>query len=315
MLVIISPFTKSFDDIWLTYLVPKTLEKYIKIWILVDFPLQNQIVSWVILQVIENQDLQIDKAKLREIDSIKYEIPILYDYQIKSVKWISQFYFCRIHSSLNLFLPSILRKKIENIKLDFESKKDYKYIFNYKKSLTKAQKNAFSEINKSKKNIIFYWVTWAWKTEIYISLIKQYIDLWFQTLLLVPEIILNNQIFERFKDVFWDDILILNSSITETQKYNARKDIYLNKAKIVIWTRSSVFYPYKNLGLVIVDEEHDGSYKSDKTPKLDLREVLENMKNYIDFKLVLASWTPSVKTMYKWLKKQYEIINLLEEYK
>ncbi len=313
MFVIISPFKKSFDDIWLTYQIPENLEKYIQTWVVVDIPLQNQVVSWIVLEIIEKNF--VDWYELKDIISIKYETKILYDYQINMIKWISKYYFSRIHSSLNLYLPNIIRKKIESIKLDLENIRNYKYSFNHNKNLSNSQNEAFKEILNSEKNIVFYWVTWSWKTEIYIKLIKKYMDLWFQTLLLLPEIILNNQIFERLKEVFWNDILIINSSITESQKYQARKDIYQNKAKIVVWTRSSLFYPYSNLWLVIVDEEHDASYKSEKTPKLDIREVLEQMKNYLDFKLIFASGTPSIKTMYKWLKKQYKIVNLLEEFK
>lgn len=313
MFVIISPFKKSFDDIWLTYQIPENLEKYIQTWVVVDIPLQNQVVSWIVLEIIEKNF--VDWYELKDIISIKYETKILYDYQINMIKWISKYYFSRIHSSLNLYLPNIIRKKIESIKLDLENIRNYKYSFNHNKNLSNSQNEAFKEILNSEKNIVFYWVTWSWKTEIYIKLIKKYMDLWFQTLLLLPEIILNNQIFERLKEVFWNDILIINSSITESQKYQARKDIYQNKAKIVVWTRSSLFYPYSNLWLVIVDEEHDASYKSEKTPKLDIREVLEQMKNYLDFKLIFASGTPSIKTMYKWLTKQYKIVNLLEEFK
>lgn len=315
MLVLVCPFVKSFDDIWFTYFVPKELEDYIKVWIVVDVPLQTQVVSWVVLDITKEENLVFDIDKLKPIVWIKYESPLLFDYELKTIKWISKYYFCKIHSSLNLFFPRILKEKIEKIKLDLIPKKEYKYEFNYKKNLTNIQDKVLKDIDKTNKKIIFYWVTWSGKTEVYINLVKKYLDQWKQSLILVPEIILNNQLFDRFKEIFWDDVIMINSSITETSKYKNRVDIFNNNAKIIIWTRSSLFYPYKNLGLVIIDEEHDMSYKSDSTPKVDVREVINYISELIDIKLIFASGTPSIKTIYKWLKNEYEIINLLDEYK
>jgi len=314
MLITVSLFENSFDDIWLTYFVPKELEKYISLGIVVDVPLQTQIVSGIVLDIQKDENLFFDIDKLKSIVSIKYETPLLFDYHLKIIKWISKYYFCKIHSSLNLYFPRNLKEKIEKIKLDLNPKKELNYIFNYEKNLTENQKKALNQIEKPEKNIIFYWVTWSGKTEVYVNLVKKYLDLWKQSLILLPEIILNNQIFNRFKEIFWEDVIIINSSITETSKYKNRVDIYNNQAKVIIWTRSSLFYPYKNLWLVIVDEEHDLSYKSDYSPKIDIREVLLEMKKYIDFKLIFASWTPSIKTIYKWLTKEFEIVNLLDEY-
>lgn len=315
MLVLVSPFTKSFDDMWFTYLVPKELENYIKKGVVVDVPMQTLVLSGVVLEIQDESNIHFDIDKLKPIVWIKYEIPLLFDYQLKVVKWISKYYFCKIHSSLNLFFPRNLKEKIDKIKLDLTSKKVYKYDFNYIKSLTKNQKEVLDKIDKTSKKIIFYWVTWSGKTEVYINLVKKYLDLWKQCLILVPEIILNNQVFDRFKEIFWEYVLMINSSITETSKSKNRIDIYNNNAKIIIWTRSSLYYPYKDLGLVIIDEEHDLSYKSDSTPKIDTREVINKMSELIDLKVIYASGTPSIKTIYKWLKKEYELINLLDEYK
>lgn len=315
MLILVSPFVKSFDDEWLTYFVPSELENYIKLGIVVDVPLQSLVVSGVVLAINTDEKLNIEIEKLKPIIWIKYETPLLFDYQLKVVKWISKYYFCKIHSSLNLFFPRNLKEKIDKIKLDLTSKKEYKYTFNYEKKLTKSQIEVLDKIDKTSKKIIFYWVTWSGKTEVYINLVKKYLDLWKQSLILVPEIILNNQVFDRFKEIFWDDVLMINSSITETSKYKNRIDIYNNNAKIIIWTRSSLFYPYMDLWLVIVDEEHDLSYKSDSTPKFDTREVINKMSELINLKVIFASWTPSIKTIYKWLKNEYELINLLQEYK
>ncbi|MDD3302208.1 MAG: DEAD/DEAH box helicase family protein [Candidatus Gracilibacteria bacterium] len=313
MLIVVSPFLKSFDDIGLTYFVPKELESYIKLGIVVDIPLQTQIVSGVVLDMIN--ETSFDKDKIKPIVSIKYEEALLYDYQIKTIKWISNYYFCKIHSSLNLFFPRNLKEKIEKIKLDLSPKKKLDYIFNYKKTLTENQQNTINEIENTDKKIIFYGITGSGKTEVYINLVKNYLDKQKQSLILVPEIILNNQTYERFKEIFGDNVLMINSSITESKKTNSRIDIYNNNAKIIIGTRSSLFYPYKDLGLIIVDEEHDLSYKSESTPRIDTKEVVSFVANQKDIKTIFASGTPSIKTIFKGLKNEYKIINLLDEYK
>ncbi len=312
MLVLISPFSKSFDDIWLTYFVPTDLEKYIKPWVIVDIPLQSKIVTWIILDIIK--ETNIDHNKLKSIIWIKFKTPLLHDYQIKILKWIAKYYFVTIHSSASKFFPKNLKEKIEKQKFDLVSKKDLNYVFNYSKNLSPEQSIAYKEIIWTTKNTLFYWVTWSGKTEVYINLVKKYLELWKQSLVLVPEIILTNQIFERFQTIFWKDVIIINSSISEATKTKNWIDIYTNNAKIIIWTRSALFYPYTDLWLIIIDEEHDLSYKSETSPRIDAREVAVEISKYTDCKLILASWTPCIKNMYKAIKWEFEIVNLLKEF-
>jgi primosomal protein N' (replication factor Y) len=192
----------------------------------------------------------------------------------------------------------------------------YLYTFNFSKELTKEQEKVYNTIKNSKNNeILLFGVTGSWKTEIYIKLIKDYLDSGKQVLFLIPEIILWNQILERIQKIFWKDVIILNSSVSEAKKTQYFLDILQNKAKIILWTRSALFYPYDNLWLIIVDEEHDQSYISDQSPRYNAVEVAKEIaKNWEWIKLLLASWTPSVNSMYLGLKGEYEIVNLLEKF-
>ena len=162
---------------------------------------------------------------------------------------------------------------------------------------------------------MLFWVTWSWKTEIYINLIKKYIDEWKQVLFLIPEIILWNQISSKVKKVFWNDVILINSTITETQKTKYFIDIYHNKAKVILWTRSTLFYPFNNLWLIIIDEEHDNSYVSDQSPRYNAIEIANKITDINNNKLLLASGTPSINSMYKAINKEYELLNLLDKYK
>jgi primosomal protein N' (replication factor Y) len=312
MYVIVSPFKWSFDDNWLTYLVPEFLNISIKIWQIVEIPIKTSIEIWIVLDIISDTSY-INDLKIKPIISIYDETEYLNLNQIKLVFWISKYYFTFIHNSLNLFFPKNLKEKILKKKVDNNNKTKLEYLFNDNIILSEKQSLVFKKINDSNINKhLLYWITWSWKTEIYINLIQTYLKQGKQSLLLIPEIILNNQIFSRLKKVFWNEILIINSSITDATKTKNWLSIYNNNAKIIIWTRSALFYPYNNLWIIIIDEEHDNSYKSDNSPRYSSIEVAEKITELNWNKLLLASWTPSIKSMYKWVKKDYNLISLLE---
>lgn len=314
MLVQISPFSRSFDDVWITYFVPKDLEQEIKLWIILEIPLQSKITVWVVLDIFDDELLDIPKEKLKSIISIKNKNQLLFSYQVTLVNWIAKYYFSSISSSLSLFFPQNLRKKIENWKIDLNSQKKLNYKYDYTKELTSDQKIALKQIEESKNKLLFYWITGSWKTEIYINLIKKYLEKWQQSLIMIPEIILTNQIADRFQKIFWKDIVIINSSISDATKTKNRIDIFTWNAKIIIWTRSSLFYPYKDLWLIIIDEEHDLSYSSQNSPRIDSKEVASKICDLSWVKLILASGTPCIKNMYKAIMWEFEIVNLLKEY-
>ncbi len=315
MFAIISPFSQSFDDIWFTYKIPENLSNDLKVWNVVKIPFWKKEIFWVVLDISENTEF--DEKKIKEIIGIYSWNVFLNENQIKLLRWISTYYFCLIHTSTNLFFPKNLVWKIIKDKFKFSEKlKKLEYKFDYKKTLNSNQKEIFDKIiNSSENKFMLYWITWSWKTEIYINLIKHNLDLEKQSLLLVPEIILTNQLSDRIKEVFWEEVLILNSTVSDAKKTKFWEDIYSWNAKIIIWTRSSLFYPYNNLGLIIIDEEHDNSYISDNTPRYDAVEVALEISKLNQIKLVLWSWTPKINHLYNALKWEYEVLNLFSEYK
>ena len=317
MYCIVSPFTKTFDDAGLTYFIPDFLEWEIKIWNIVEVPLKTSIEIAVVIKVINITD--IEKSKIKSIISIKNSNIFLQKYQQSILSWLPSHYFTAIHNSLNLFFPKNLKDKISKGKIDKEIEKNstnmYSYNINNKILLSKTQDEAYNAIKQSRNNkILLYWVTWSWKTEIYIKLIKEQLDHWNQSLFLIPEIILTNQIAMRIKDVFWDQVLIINSTISDAVKTKSRINIYNWNAKIIIGTRSALFYPFKNLWLIIIDEEHDNSYISDSQVRYNWVEVAEKITELNKNKLILASGTPSIKSMYKWVRWEYELVYLLNKY-
>ncbi len=314
LFAVVVPFDRSLDEIGFTYKIPVELEDLAQIWKIVNIPFWRQTLLWIIVDILEYTNYPANK--LKSINSILDYPCILSSYQIEIIKYISSYYYTLIHNSLWIFIPSLIKSKLQ--KNTFDLKKDlldYKYKYNNKRELNKDQVDVFKKIIHTPENkFLLFWITWSWKTEVYINLIKHYIDLNKQVLMLVPEIILTNQLYDRIKNVFWNQVEILNSSISAWKKEKIWKNIYSNNCKIVIWTRSALFYPYQDLWLIIIDEEHDNSYKSWQSPKYDTIEIANMISNLTDTKLLLWSWTPKIETMYNAIKKQYSLLTLFTEH-
>ncbi len=315
MFAFVVPFWKSFDDIWFTYKIPENLKEKIREGQIVEIPFWKEKVIWLLYETFEKIPEKIDESKIKEIISIVSEKIFLNYYRIELLKFISKNYFTPIHNSLSLFFPRNLIEKIKKWKLEIKAS-EYNYFSDENKVLTKVQEKIFEEIIRSEENkFLLFWVTGSWKTEIYIKLIEENLKNWKQSLLLIPEIILTNQISERLKKYFWNDLIILNSTVSEAKKTKYFLDIFENKAKIIIWTRSALFYPFADLWLIIIDEEHDNSYISDQTPRYNSIEIANKITDLVWNKLLLASWTPSINSMYKAISWNYKLLNLLEKFK
>lgn len=312
----ISPFFKTFDDLGLIYLVPEHLKGDIKIWQIVEIPFKDKIEIGLILDIKKSIIVDFDHSKIKPIISIYNSNIFLSGYRTILLAWIATFYITAIHNSHNLFFPKNLTQKIKKNKIDLNiPSNNTSYIFNTNIKLSEKQSETYNKIKQSNNTkCLLYGLTWSWKTEIYIKLIKDMLDEWKQTLFLIPEIILTNQLSEKIQKIFWDNVIIIHSAITDATKSKFWVSINNWDSKIIIWTRSSIFYPYNNLGLIIIDEEHDNSYVSDSSPRYNTIEIAEKITELNKNKLILASGTPSVKSMYKALKWDFNLVTLLEKF-
>ncbi|MFA5527155.1 MAG: primosomal protein N' [Peptostreptococcales bacterium] len=162
---------------------------------------------------------------------------------------------------------------------------------------------------------LIHGVTGSGKTEIYLRLIEKTMALGKTAIVLVPEISLTLQMIERFKGRFGEEnIALLHSRLTTRERYDEWLRIKRKKAQIVIGARSSVFAPLDNIGIIIVDEEHEASYKSDSTPRYNAIEIAEKRARLNDAVLVLGSATPLVSSYYKSERGLYERIELTKRY-
>ncbi len=180
--------------------------------------------------------------------------------------------------------------------------------------LTVEQQNAYDKIEKSIKNnefneFLLYGVTGSGKTEVYMQLIKKVLSNNKTAIMLVPEISLTPQMVNRFIARFGQEqIAVLHSKLSVGERYDQWRRIQNNEVKIVIGARSAIFAPIKSLGIIIIDEEHDSSYKSEMPPRYNAKEIASYMARKNNIPLVLGSATPDVTTFYK---AQNNIIELL----
>ncbi len=176
--------------------------------------------------------------------------------------------------------------------------------------LTEDQQKALEIINNSENNtILLHGLTGSGKTEIYLQLTRQAVLKNKQVLILVPEISLTSQMVNRFKSRF-NSIAIYHSGISAQEKYQQYSLIKEGKVKIVVGTRSAIFMPFKDIGLIVLDEEHDGSYKQDSTPKYNTRDIAIKRSETHNCKLILGSATPTLESYARAVKDVYKLVTL-----
>lgn len=209
-----------------------------------------------------------------------------------------------VNSLVNL---DILEKKRDRISNKLKVN-DFKY---EKLKLNTEQKSALDFIlNSDKRNFLIHGVTGSGKTEIYLQLVEKMLEEGKSSIILVPEISLTPQTIERFAGRFGEDIAIIHSKLTVTEKLQQWKMIQNGEVKIVVGARSAIFSPIKNIGLIVIDEEHESSYISDQVPRYYTHEVAEYICKINGAKLVLGSATPSVNIYKKAKDGYYELIEL-----
>lgn len=178
-------------------------------------------------------------------------------------------------------------------------------------SLTNEQLQAINTITNSPNNkFLIKGVTGSGKTEVYMQLVDKMLKDNKSSIVLVPEISLTPQMIERFKGRFGADIALFHSKLSDGERYDEWYRVESGKAKIIVGARSALFLPVKDLGLVIIDEEHENTYKSEQNPKYNAKEVAEYICSIKNAKLVLGSATPSIEYYYKAISGDYDLIEL-----
>ncbi|MBQ8002715.1 MAG: primosomal protein N', partial [Clostridia bacterium] len=180
---------------------------------------------------------------------------------------------------------------------------------------TDEQKSAINTILNDPYGVyLIHGVTGSGKTEVYMQLVDSVIKMGKQAIVLVPEISLTPQITDRFYKRFGQTVAVIHSALSLGERFDEYKRISSGDAKVVVGARSAVFAPCKNLGIIIVDEEHEYSYKSETTPKYHAIEIAKMRAQSYNCPLVLASATPSAESYYNAKNGNYKLIELTKRF-
>ena len=251
---------------------------------------------------------------LKEIISIADEHSCFSGSIFEAITWASDYYHHPIGEVFFSFMPTLLRKQNDKIIIDLDDNTEYKLNEDDKKlKLTKEQNINLSKLNKVEKfsPSLIYGVTGSGKTEIYLQLAEKFILQNKSILILVPEINLIPQLEKRFKDRFNGDIGVYHSRQTPNQRLKVWLRSKFGGIRIVIGTRSSVLMPLKNLGAIIIDEEHDQSYKQAEGFKFSGRDLAIKRAQIENIPVFLGSATPSLQTLKLVKEKKFKKFDLL----
>ena len=260
----------------------------------------------------------IDPAAVHEIDEVKTSLPVISAAQMDFWKSIADYYLCTLGEVFKSACPAQFFKQVE--KKRSLRKKLPQYESQPDAVLSPAQQEALDSIEKyfssGKKTVLLDAVTAAGKTEIYMALARKVLSKGRGVLYLVPEIAMSRQLEQRIGSVFGDKLLIWHSRQTPA----VRKDIYdkivsAEEPYIMLGTRSALRLPHRDVGLVVVDEEHDSSYKqTDPAPRYHGRDLAVMFARFHKAGILLGSATPSLESVYNARTGKYGLVELKERY-
>ena len=215
---------------------------------------------------------------------------------------------CSASSVRNLIARSVLLVRDETVMRSpyVALPKDNKTV-----TLTDDQQAVVNSILSSKnKTFLLHGVTGSGKTEVYMNCIAKVLSQGKSAIMLVPEISLTPQVLASFRARFGARVALLHSGLSAGERFDEWRRLITGEAVVAIGARSAVFAPLKNVGIIIIDEEHDGSYTSESKPRYVTSEIAEFRKKYNGCNIILGSATPSIESYYKAKKGEYELLEL-----
>jgi primosomal protein N' (replication factor Y) len=372
----------------LDYLVPEALSERVGVGSRVRVPFRERSALATIVAILDHSDAE----RLRPIEAVIGETPILSEELLELAKWISTYYCCPIEAVMRSLLPQVIRRaevgwkkqlfvrpvrKIDNQEIEKLRRRaprqaelleaisrlqapvraadllrqtsldnqtlralvkrglaelreeavvrdphgDEQFIATSNLELNAEQVLALKEITQaldspeSARPILLHGVTGSGKTEIYLQAIRAALERGRSAIVLVPEISLTPQTVERFKGRFaeaQDAVAVLHSHLSEGERHDEWHKIHSGRARIVIGPRSAVFAPLKNLGLIVVDEEHENTYKQEEAPRYHARDVAVVRARIEKCVAVLGSATPSLESYYNAARGKYRLATLTQ---
>lgn len=343
---------------------------------LVKINLRKKDTEGLVLGVDESKEAPAFDVKF--IQEKMHDVPVLSEAQVKTLRWMADYYHCSVRGALTPFLPGSpwrtllpqpekgLRRTSKQVNeklgkrqealLDQMEGKEWVSLNDLRRSgewssaaaksliekgyveaeekidaiterksyeiekdphaLTEEQRTAYEAMKAEKKPSLLFGITGSGKTEVYAEMIADMAKQGKQSILLVPEILLTEHTIHRFEAMFHrEHIAVLHSRLTPASRRAEWKRIHTGEAALVIGSRSALFAPCRNLGLVVIDEEHEWTYKNEQTPRYHARDTAEKLCAFAGAKLVLGSATPSLESWARTKNGQYHLARLTKRYK
>ena len=232
--------------------------------------------------------------KIKQVSKIVDSEPLITQELLETAIWVSKYYLCTIGEAVNSILPSARRESSEQ-SFSFDSE----ISAGIRQNLSEEQKKAVNDIlaHAEKNESSFHYLygpTGSGKTEVFLQTAEQILKKNKGVIYLDPVISLTQQVVDSVVNRFGPLVAVLHSSLTQSQKLTQWKKILHREARIVIGARSAIFAPVPDLGMIIIDEEHDSSYKSGNTPRYHARQTAMYRASKLKIPLIMGSATPSV---------------------
>ena len=295
-----------------SYRIPEELEEVVSVGtpVMIPFGQGNRARKGYVIGLSET--VTWDTSKVKDILRVPEESLPVESRMIRLAGWMREKYGCTMISALETVMP--VKQKVRTVKQKVASRQ-FEPEFLPIDSLNPEQKQAYetfeADYDAGKRDVyLLHGVTGSGKTEVYLQMAKHVIRQGQKVIVLVPEIALTYQTVARFRTVFADRIAILHSGLSRGEKYREFQQVLEGSADILIGPRSALFAPFTELGLIIIDEEHDTAYKSDTMPKYHARDVALERGRLEGAAVVLGSATPAVESYRAAEEGRYTLLSL-----
>lgn len=294
-----------------SYSIPEEMVPKVLPGVRVSVPFRNRAITGY---VVGTEKTSFD-PKLKALSEVLDDQPVLSSVMLELTRWVANYYGTSWGEAIENALPRWVKFGKKTAKY-FERAKEKAVPSAIKPTaleLTPEQKKAYQAIGdaldqKSSRPILLYGVTGSGKSELYIRTIKEVLQRGRGAICLVPEIALTEQLKRFFAGHFGGDLEIVHSKMTDGERFLAWKRIELGTCRVVLGPRSAIFAPMPQLGLIVIDEEHEGSYKQESAPRYHARDVAVWRAAHENALLIMGTATPSLESMYA--AEQNEFIRL-----
>jgi len=283
------------------YLIPETLAKQVKSGQLVEIPFRNQIIKGVILNLLESTE--VDSEKIKEIYKIVDPLPFLSSWQLELIKYLADYYFVSMAVLLKMIIPQIPKRSMVSSE---------KFLQNFKFLKPPQPDLEINNVFKNRESVLLQYFKFEDKIKSYLGLISKVFNENKQIVIICPQLINIKKIFQ-FLGQYAEQTSILLNDLPKNKYWQEWSKIKSGEVKLIIGTRSAIFAPFSDLGLIIIDEEDNENHKQEEpNPRYNAKEVALKLGELLKAKVVLAALTPSLNSLAKVANNEWSFFKTSE---